>query len=66
MSALPGPLVMDLNRPVCACGEQMRLFTVEAHPKTLHAEIRIFDCKHCSHQLRIMHLLDDDALPLPV
>ena len=63
MSALPGPLVMDLNRPVCQCGKQMRLFGVQAHARTAHAEIRIFDCKHCPHELRIMHLLDEEAGP---
>lgn len=63
MSALPGPLVLDLNRPVCQCGKQMRLASVEAHSRAALAEIRIFDCKQCPHELRIMHLLDDDAGP---
>ena len=34
MSALPSPIVIDLNRPICVCGNQMRLFGVEPHPKT--------------------------------
>ena len=59
MSALPSPLVLDLNRPVCSCGKQMRLADVQPHATAAHTEIRIFDCKHCSHVLRIMQVLDD-------
>ena len=60
MSVLPGPLVMDLNRPVCVCGKQMRLAAVETPARAAHTEIRIFDCRHCPHEMRIMHLLVEE------
>jgi hypothetical protein len=29
----------------------------------VRTEVRIFDCKHCAHDLRILHSLDEDAGP---
>jgi hypothetical protein len=63
MTSLPDPFVMDLDRPVCLCGKQMRLALVEPMAFNDHTEFRTFDCKHCSHELRIMHVLDDGASP---
>ena len=59
MSALP--FVIDLDRPICMCGQRMRFASTIAAANDLLAEVRIFDCKHCPHEMRIMHSLNDEA-----
>jgi len=63
MSWSPTPFVMNLDRPMCLCGRRMRLASVEPVINEPHAEVRIFDCSHCRHELRIMHSLQDERGP---
>jgi hypothetical protein len=45
----------DLDHPICICGRDMRLATVEPHIREPHTSMHTFECADCGHQLKVLH-----------
>lgn len=45
----------DLDHPVCICGRDMRLATVEPLLKDERTTVHTFECTDCGHLLKVMH-----------
>jgi hypothetical protein len=54
MSSIERLLALDCtDGPECRCGEEMQIVRVETLSKRTDAQIRVYNCPICHHELRL-------------
>jgi hypothetical protein len=51
--------------PECRCGEEMKIVGVDALLNSIDAQIRIYKCPSCQHEMRLTVWMDDYRLDWP-
>jgi hypothetical protein len=60
MSSIERLLAPDCTEgPKCRCGEEMTIAGVDALLNSIDAQIRIYKCSSCQHEMRLTVWTDD-------